>query len=1789
MRYIRQGSNSALQSIPNLKGPKRIMLNQQQETLTGRNSQMQSNQYQDESMNLNYDILQFKGIKITKKKNIKHQEELKKLRDGELYNVQHMAKEQSEMKNMENRQRILNRIMEQARQQGKNSTSSMSSLSNNLDNQSQSAKKLIDINLFQTQQLENQLRKSDIQALRKTRYPLSQHKSDINQNSGSGQVQNQSDIYLKYYSQLKEIQVKKSIYNLKDKQKNQKISNQDYLPEIQQGSPGNTVLKKNLQFQNQIINNLSNVNKLTFTDRQISPIGVKDKLRSLRLDSRANTKLKPLFLPFKPELPEQKGMKQHLINKLSRIQRENQWISQNLHSVKQHIGSNKNIPKSNLRNKSSGKNTQVNTSLNLNSRVSQVLRDKSNNTKTSQIYTQNQDIISTLGSKYERDQLKHKDSKPKSTSNKSKKSKNQSSMNSSKIYSSQGTLEQIVSSSNLHSNNNNSYQSLSNLGDITANFNSLQNSGRLNHNPHQVFLMPDAQGFRSSSQDNIINIQTPKNVINQFNPSSQQSVKLSNPLQKYPQNYTNIQLCQQSTERSNQSLGTDYSKETPVTATQINQSQSSQCGSIHVLRNQYQRPQNFSMSQRNSYSPVNQDSASNKTSSRVTEVISPAQFMEANPLSFQNTQASPIKLINHGAIMFQKLELFWKERLLKLNQSIQQIKEGAFSKDDIIKTMLENTETANYADQRINELIKEGVNIEQELQIEQLSKQLIIQQSEALQSQVQLQHLINEYQKLSQNSHSFQNDMEIIIAELKKKKQKYKGKIGQMEEVKTELKQVKDERDNLLEKLKIMQNQTSEKQIYFDQRIEEISKAIKDLETQKEQLLSTISQMKEERVINEKKLGQNQQDLHQHYQEQMKTQKQQVKTKYLSKLNEVETQLQNEFKSKLKEIQSSSETKTQSQSKLDKQTIDFLQQEIARLNAQLQETVSVKEHETILNHRLNQAGLEHENEIETIKQVFEQELRKAEKQVRQTHKKEEEKLKLSALQFEKSMEYEKSERLKLQSKYHEEMTMKDTQIQKIKDKISTREKELLQQIEEEKNKLKQLQQQLKQIEYCKKEEIDQQKLELTKIQVNQNLTIKELQAKVDQLNKAMDSLQITNVQQIDQKQMIIKERDMQLKHLQDQYHLIDHENISLKKKIKELEQNTFSHQSESQIQKDKYQSLLIRLKEIQNQNVWKLEREQERIKRLNQDFKLMKKLLKQDFDYNIREIQQNTNQTTQTMLKMISKLTSQLQIALRNIPNEEFLQLKNSFEILNKEKTAISDQLKLNIRELDELKTKLLQEQHQYQLSQQLQEKLHNENLLQVSKQIDENLKEIDKLAQTNSQLQDDVNQSRSENAILLQKMGELDTIFQELDFKLKNSENERDIFKQQLQFEEKSKHEESIQLRQQFQLKQDELIADFKDQCMKLRGEIEDSYNNKLKNKINCLKNKQQEEINEINKQVEKREAEIIDKFQEQVGQYEQQIEQASQEYLKLKKDYKKILHKYKQTKLKDQENISKIEEEVFKSLAKVNTTVGSISRKQAGNYSYISNSNNHHQLQQHSSIKVDRSFQNLTNHSMFKQHLTHSRDKSDAFRNNLTLQSLKNVNGCNPNQSFNSLISLSPNLLQNQSAITQAEYPKSTRNNYFQQLNIGGGNNNNVVSQLNYGQRTMHQSLVIQDNNCGQRKISPISRSLNQNEISNNSSFIIPTNGNHNWNPLVSSINNQNQIITVEDSKQTSSNQHNRNKLQESSLNRVLNVSGDVLNIGGGSNNGNDSFLVARSLSPKEKTGKFGRAQNLNVSVIK
>lgn len=58
--------------------------------------------------------------------------------------------------------------------------------------------------------------------------------------------------------------------------------------------------------------------------------------------------------------------------------------------------------------------------------------------------------------------------------------------------------------------------------------------------------------------------------------------------------------------------------------------------------------------------------------------------------------------------------------------------------------------------------------------------------------------------------------MEMLINELKKKKNKYKGKSAKVDELTSELKQVKEERDNLLEKLKQFQNSNAEKINYTE-------------------------------------------------------------------------------------------------------------------------------------------------------------------------------------------------------------------------------------------------------------------------------------------------------------------------------------------------------------------------------------------------------------------------------------------------------------------------------------------------------------------------------------------------------------------------------------------------------------------------------------------------------------------------------------------------------------------------------------------------------------------------------------------------------------------------------------------------------------------------------------------------------------------------------------------------------------------------------------------------------------
>lgn len=69
--------------------------------------------------------------------------------------------------------------------------------------------------------------------------------------------------------------------------------------------------------------------------------------------------------------------------------------------------------------------------------------------------------------------------------------------------------------------------------------------------------------------------------------------------------------------------------------------------------------------------------------------------------------------------LIRSLDLFYRERQVKLSQTIAQMNKTS-ADDVIIKAMLENKETLAFADQRLTELIKDGISLEQELLIESL-------------------------------------------------------------------------------------------------------------------------------------------------------------------------------------------------------------------------------------------------------------------------------------------------------------------------------------------------------------------------------------------------------------------------------------------------------------------------------------------------------------------------------------------------------------------------------------------------------------------------------------------------------------------------------------------------------------------------------------------------------------------------------------------------------------------------------------------------------------------------------------------------------------------------------------------------------------------------------------------------------------------------------------------------------------------------------------------------------------
>jgi hypothetical protein len=58
--------------------------------------------------------------------------------------------------------------------------------------------------------------------------------------------------------------------------------------------------------------------------------------------------------------------------------------------------------------------------------------------------------------------------------------------------------------------------------------------------------------------------------------------------------------------------------------------------------------------------------------------------------------------------------------------------------------MLENKETLAFADQRLTELIKDGISLEQELLIESLQKQLLLSQQQVSTNASQKDQLVRE-------------------------------------------------------------------------------------------------------------------------------------------------------------------------------------------------------------------------------------------------------------------------------------------------------------------------------------------------------------------------------------------------------------------------------------------------------------------------------------------------------------------------------------------------------------------------------------------------------------------------------------------------------------------------------------------------------------------------------------------------------------------------------------------------------------------------------------------------------------------------------------------------------------------------------------------------------------------------------------------------------------------------------------------------------------------------------------
>ena len=94
--------------------------------------------------------------------------------------------------------------------------------------------------------------------------------------------------------------------------------------------------------------------------------------------------------------------------------------------------------------------------------------------------------------------------------------------------------------------------------------------------------------------------------------------------------------------------------------------------------------------------------------------------------------------------------------------------------------MLENKETLAFADQRLTELIKDGISLEQELLIESLQKQLLLSQQQVSTNASQKDQLVREVSRYQEEFTAIKQEQEMLqqkfAEEIIHKKNKHKAK-----------------------------------------------------------------------------------------------------------------------------------------------------------------------------------------------------------------------------------------------------------------------------------------------------------------------------------------------------------------------------------------------------------------------------------------------------------------------------------------------------------------------------------------------------------------------------------------------------------------------------------------------------------------------------------------------------------------------------------------------------------------------------------------------------------------------------------------------------------------------------------------------------------------------------------------------------------------------------------------------------------------------------------------------------